>query len=69
MTHSVIVPGVGGSEHQHWQSWLQRQLVSSSRVEQKNWDRPVLVNGLSNLLKQFKQYKHPYKSLRIVSVA
>ena len=34
MTHSVIVPGVG-SEHQHWQSWLQRQLVSSSRVEQK----------------------------------
>ncbi|MFE1616849.1 alpha/beta hydrolase, partial [Acinetobacter baumannii] len=24
MTHTVIVPGVGGSEHQHWQSWLQR---------------------------------------------
>lgn len=27
MIHTVIVPGVGGSEAQHWQSWLQ-QLVS-----------------------------------------
>ena len=46
MTHSVIVPGVGGSEHQHWQSWLQRQLVSSSRVEQKKFmpDKFILVS-------------------------
>jgi predicted alpha/beta hydrolase family esterase len=27
MIHTVIVPGVGGSEAQHWQSWLQQQLV------------------------------------------
>lgn len=38
MIHTVIVPGVGGSEHQHWQSWLQRKLVSSSRVEQTGID-------------------------------
>ncbi|WP_416172713.1 alpha/beta hydrolase, partial [Escherichia coli] len=24
MVHTVIVPGVGGSEQHHWQSWLQR---------------------------------------------
>ena len=42
MIHTVIVPGVGGSEAQHWQSWLQQQLVSSSRVQQKHWDRPGL---------------------------
>ncbi|KAI0677799.1 alpha/beta hydrolase, partial [Acinetobacter pittii] len=40
--HTVIVPGVGGSEQQHWQSWLQRQLESSSRVEQIICDRAVL---------------------------
>lgn len=51
MTHTVIVPGVGGSEHQHWQSWLQRQLVSSSRVEQKNWDRPVLSEWIEQFVK------------------
>ena len=41
MIHHLIVPGVGGSDQQHWQSWLQDQLPNSSRVQQ-NWDRPVL---------------------------
>ncbi len=36
MIHTVIVPGVGGSEHDHWQSWLQRQLKSCSRVQQQD---------------------------------
>lgn len=42
MIHTVIVPGVGGSEYGHWQSWLQRQLMSCSRVEQQDWNAPVL---------------------------
>ncbi|MFT4020604.1 MAG: alpha/beta hydrolase [Acinetobacter sp.] len=41
MIHHVIVPGVGGSDANHWQSWLQRRLSSSSRVEQ-NWNAPIL---------------------------
>ena len=59
MTHSVIVPGVGGSEHQHWQSWLQRQLVSSSRVEQKNWDRPVLSEWIEQFVKTVQSVQAP----------
>lgn len=42
MIHTVIVLGVGGSEYSHWQSWLQRQLMSCSRVEQQDWNAPVL---------------------------
>ena len=42
MIHTVIVPGVGGSEHAHWQSWLQRQLMSCSRVQQQHWNLPIL---------------------------
>ncbi|CAF2050950.1 unnamed protein product [Rotaria magnacalcarata] len=42
MIHSVIVPGVGGSEDSHWQTWLQQQLKPSSRVQQQHWQRPVL---------------------------
>ncbi|MDG9800040.1 alpha/beta hydrolase, partial [Acinetobacter johnsonii] len=42
MIHTVIVPGVGGSEHDHWQSWLQRQLKSCSRVQQQDWNKPIL---------------------------
>ena len=59
MIHTVIVPGVGGSEAQHWQSWLQQQLVSSSRVQQKNWDRPVLSEWVAQFVKTVAAVKAP----------
>ena len=49
--HTIIVPGVGGSDYNHWQSWLQRQLMSCSRVQQKDWNKPLL----SDWIHQFKQ--------------
>ena len=37
MIHTVIVPGVGGSEaQQHWQSWLQQHLCLAFRVQRGN---------------------------------
>lgn len=39
---ALIVPGVGGSEKAHWQSWLQEQLHDATRVEQDHWNKPVL---------------------------
>ena len=50
MIHTVIVPGVGGSEPAHWQSWLQRQLMSCSRVEQQNWHQPVLSHWIHQFI-------------------
>ena len=59
MIHTVIVPGVGGSEAQHWQSWLQQQLVSSSHVQQKHWDRPVLSEWVAQFVKTVAAVKAP----------
>ena len=59
MVHSIIVPGVGGSEATHWQSWLQQQLVSSSRVQQKHWDRPVLNEWVAQFVKTVAAVKAP----------
>ena len=50
MIHTVIVPGVGGSEHAHWQSWLQRQLMSCSRVQQQDWNQPILQDWISTFV-------------------
>ena len=50
MVHTVIVPGVAGSEHAHWQSWLQRQLMSCSRVQQRNWHLPVLKTWIQQFV-------------------
>ena len=58
MIHTVIVPGVGGSEAQHWQSWLQRNLMSSSRVNQTDWNQPVL----NHWVEQFTKTLRPLQS-------
>ena len=58
MIHTVIVPGVGGSPEQHWQSWLQHQLMSCSRVQQHDWNNPILdhwVNSLTKIVSEINQ--------------
>ena len=50
MMHTVIVPGVGGSKPAHWQSWLQRQLMSCSRVQQQDWNNPILETWIKQLV-------------------
>ena len=37
----LIVPGLGGSGPDHWQSIWQREVPNAERVEQADWDRPV----------------------------
>ena len=59
MIHTVIVPGVGGSEHDHWQSWLQRQLKSCSRVQQQDWNKPVLHEWIEQLVKTVQSIQEP----------
>ncbi|MGH8727502.1 MAG: RBBP9/YdeN family alpha/beta hydrolase [Burkholderiales bacterium] len=38
----TIVPGLGDSNRNHWQSWLQVRLRNSLRVVQLDWDKPNL---------------------------
>ncbi|AZN63694.1 esterase [Acinetobacter johnsonii] len=59
MIHTVIVPGVGGSEHDHWQSWLQRQLKSCSRVQQQDWNKPLLHAWVEQFVKTVQVIQEP----------
>ncbi len=36
----LIVPGLGGSGEQHWQSYLEKSHPQAVRVHQADWDRP-----------------------------
>jgi predicted alpha/beta hydrolase family esterase len=40
MARILIVPGLGGSGPEHWQTCLERSLPGAARVEQDDWDRP-----------------------------
>jgi predicted alpha/beta hydrolase family esterase len=36
----IIVPGLGGSGPEHWQSRWEQELTGAVRVEQRDWDQP-----------------------------
>ena len=46
---TLILPGVGGSEPAHWQTWLEGELDDSVRIEQADWNSPVLHTWRLNL--------------------
>ena len=43
MTSVLIVPGLGGSGQEHWQSHWERALSDAHRVQQRDWDHPNLT--------------------------
>lgn len=47
---ALIVPGLHGSPDGHWQTVLERQMSRAHRVEQDDWDAPVLDRWLQRLL-------------------
>lgn len=57
--HTVIVPGVGGSDEQHWQTWLQNSLQNASRVMQNDWNQPLLNEWVENLFNHVQKLKQP----------
>ena len=59
MIHTIIVPGVGGSDYDHWQSWLQRQLMSCSRVQQQDWNHPVLKTWIEQFISTVSHVDQP----------
>jgi predicted alpha/beta hydrolase family esterase len=52
MTNPVlIVPGLGGSGLDHWQTHLERALPGLARVQQDDWDRPDAVRWIDRLVR------------------
>lgn len=45
----LIVPGLGGSGEEHWQTHLERSFPGAARVQQDDWDRPDLPKWMDRL--------------------
>ncbi|QEO15519.1 alpha/beta hydrolase [Agromyces intestinalis] len=46
MTRIVIVPGIGGSGPEHWQTRWEATLPAAVRIRPASWDEPRLVDWL-----------------------
>jgi predicted alpha/beta hydrolase family esterase len=45
----LIMPGLGGSGEDHWQSRWEKQLKTARRVDQDDWSHPTLRAWVANL--------------------
>ena len=48
-TPILILPGLGNSGPEHWQSWLEARLPDAHRVEQRDWDHPDRMSWIAAL--------------------
>lgn len=55
----VIVPGLGNSGPQHWQTLLQAELPNASRVEQMFWNLPIRWQWVHSLEQHMKKLPGP----------
>lgn len=55
----LILPGLGGSGPEHWQTRWQAKLPTARRVEQPDWDRPVLAEWTARLAEVVAECDRP----------
>lgn len=56
--HTLIVPGVSGSDEQHWQSKLEEKITHVSRVKQE-WNLPILQSWIQNFVNSIEAIDIP----------
>jgi predicted alpha/beta hydrolase family esterase len=49
MTKYLIIPGLGNSGPEHWQSRFERISENFHRIQQTEWDEPVCADWIANL--------------------
>lgn len=57
--HLLIIPGLGDSGLNHWQSFWLQKFSNSTKVIQDNWDVPQLTEWLARLDESMQQIKKP----------
>jgi predicted alpha/beta hydrolase family esterase len=55
----LIIPGLGGSGPEHWQSLWQARLPDARRVEQADWDKPDRAGWIAQLDTAVARSKRP----------
>jgi predicted alpha/beta hydrolase family esterase len=49
MTHYFIVPGLGNSGPDHWQTYFEQTLSNCKRIEQQEWDAPDCIDWINTI--------------------
>ena len=56
MTNYFIIPGYGGSGADHWQTYFENTQENFQRIQQRDWDNPVIDEWVENVEKAISGY-------------
>ncbi|TLX78432.1 serine hydrolase family protein [Labilibacter sediminis] len=56
MIYYFTLPGLGGSDNNHWQSHFERVLPNCKRIEQENWEKPNREDWINTVEKAVEGY-------------
>ena len=56
MTQYLIIPGLGNSGEDHWQTHFEKSGGNFQRIEQKEWDAPACLDWVENIQKAVSQF-------------
>lgn len=55
----LIIPGLGNSGPDHWQTRWERQLSTARRIEQADWEAPTRAEWVERIVKEIGRAKRP----------
>ena len=56
MTNYFIIPGLGNSGPEHWQTYFEKSGNNFQRVNQEEWDTPTCYDWITRIEKTISQY-------------
>jgi len=56
MTYYFIIPGLGNSGPDHWQSYFEKSGENFIRINQKEWDEPASYDWIENIDNTLSNY-------------
>jgi hypothetical protein len=56
MTHYFIVPGLGNSGPEHWQTHFEKTLPNTRRIEQQEWEAPDCAEWIATINTALQNY-------------
>lgn len=56
MSNYLIVPGLGNSGSEHWQTYFERSGTNFLRINQKEWDAPICSHWIETIDQTVSKY-------------
>lgn len=55
-TNYIIIPGYSNSDEDHWQSYFERNLPNSTRIQPDSWEQPTCDNWVEAIQQEVSKF-------------